>query len=193
MKSFREKYKSDMTSQNGENGIIQEVITRIWDKPFAECFGRAIEFGAPTKQYCSNIFPLGEKWSKYYYDISPNEPGITKVEITPDNVNYIIRDCEVLSIDIDNNDYNVWAAYNESPDIVIIEVNSSVPPPIEMIPTGSGSSYMSMLHLGLSKGYFLLCHTGNMIFVLNAYRHLFPEIIGDGIWNFSEYFNTEFL
>jgi hypothetical protein len=189
MLSFAKKYGYNITSQNNENGIITEIIRRIYPN---ERKLYAVEVGAPDKTFCSNINPLPDPWHKTYYDIDPKEFGIIRMEVTPDNINDI-GDCDLLSIDIDNNDYNVWEAYAYEPAVVIIEVNSSVPPPIEMKPSGAGSSYMSMLMLGISKGYFLVCHTGNMVFVLNAYRHLFPEIIGDGVWNFSEYFNNQFL
>lgn len=40
------------------------------------------------------------------------------------------KDFDILSIDIDSCNYQVWASIKEySPKIVIIEVNSYLPPP----------------------------------------------------------------
>lgn len=82
MIEFVEKYGSNITSQNGENGIIAEVLRRM-----KITGGIAAEFGAPTKSYCSNIHPIEGDWHKWYYDIDPQEPGITRTAITPENVN----------------------------------------------------------------------------------------------------------
>jgi hypothetical protein len=189
MLTFVNKYSQDIFSQNGENGIIDECIKRIGLLP-----GTAVEFGAPTREYCSNINHL-TGWDLRFFDINPSDPYITAAEITPQNVNEIIPRCSILSIDIDGNDYNVWRAYIGSPDIVIIEINSSLYP-LNNTPVSSlqfGTCYKPMVELGIEKGYFLLCHTGNLIFVLNKYRRLFHEITGNGIDNVKEYFNDKFL
>jgi hypothetical protein len=47
--------------------------------------------------------------------------------------------------------------------------------------------------LGIEKGYFLLCHTGNLILIDAEYRGLFPEIVGDGLTNADEYFNRGWM
>ena|SRR5579864_1706125 len=190
MLTFAAKYGQNITSQFGENGILGEIIHRIFPKDESRL---AVEFGAPTKQYCSNIYPLNILWDKKWLDIDPQEFGIQKVTITPENINDLFQTPNLLSIDIDNDDYHIWKAYDASPEIVVIEVNSSLPPPMREIPGKRGASYMSMLELGMSKGYFLVCHTGNMIFVRKDFRHLFPEVIGDGLDNYNLYFNTSHL
>ena len=191
MLTFQDKYASNISSQNGENGILSEIINRIAPKLH---YGLAVEFGAPTKQYCSNIFPLSNNLEKKYYDIEPNEAGIIKANITPENVNEVLPvGIFLLSIDVDGQDYWIWKALTQSPQIVVIEVNSSILPPKEMTPGEHGASYMSMLNLGIEKDYFLVCHTGNMIFVKNNFRDLFPEISGNGIFNWTEYFNRSHL
>ena len=138
---------------------------------------------------------LNKGWKVRQYDINPNpDPRIIQAEITADNVNEIVDSPSVLSIDIDNNDYHIWKAYNGTPDIVIIEINSSIQPHITMIPGDRGASYRSMVELGISKGYTLLCHTGNLIFILNKHRPLFPELGNTHPYFDSPlYFNTSFL
>lgn len=188
MLDFAKRYGCNIHSQFGEDGIIDEILKRLKLN-----HGVAVEFGAPTKSYCSNTFNLDNLWQKYFFDIDPAETGIIKKEITPANVNELPK-CDLLSIDIDGNDYNVWFAYKGKPKVVIIEINSSIQP-TENLPVSDlkgGTCYKQMLMLGISKGYFLVCHTGNMIFVLNEYKDLFPEVIGDG-FNHEIYFNTSHL
>lgn len=186
MLDFVKRYGRNIFSQNGENGIIDEVLTRI-----GKDHGTAIEFGAPSREYCSNINHLLE-WNLWFYDVNPFDPYVHRKEITPDNVNELPR-CDLLSIDIDGNDYEVWKAYKGTPDIVVIEINSSLPPMSKWFSTDKGSSYITMLLLGLEKGYFLLAHTGNLIFVRGERRGLFPEVVGDGLSNWEEYFNKSWL
>lgn len=189
MVDFAKRYGVNIYSQFGEDGIIDEILKRIKLN-----HGVSVEFGAPTKQYCSNTYNLDNLWQKYFYDINPSESGIIKKEITQDNVNELPT-CDLISIDVDGNDYNIWFAYNGKPKVVIIEINSSVLPtantPISDLQ--HGTCYKQMLLLGLAKGYFLVCHTGNMIFVANRYRDLFPEVIGDGFTNSDLYFNKSHL
>lgn len=79
----------------------------------------------------------------------------------------IPRDFELLSVDIDGFDYHVWAnTEHYRPIIVIIEIDSSVPPGLERIADGTAlTTFSAMLNLGIAKGYQLVAHTGNLFFV----------------------------
>lgn len=192
MLTFAEKYKNNgKYSQFGEQGIIDECLRRI--KPDIK---KAFEFGAPTFEFCSNtahLYDLG--WSVQMFDINhPTDARIEQAEITPENVNhYINGPVSVLSIDTDGQCYPIWKAYTGRPDIVIIEVNSSIPPTVDEIPGDRGASYKSMVELGLRKGYFVVTHTGNIIFCLTKYKHLFPDITGNPVKDYQLYFNTMHL
>ena len=79
------------------------------------------------------------------------------------------RDLALMSIDIDGADYQVWENLSDDfrPAIVVIEIDSSVPPGTAGV-HGDGremTTFTSMLDLGRRKGYSLVAHTGNMIFV----------------------------
>ncbi len=189
MLTFAKKYGFNVHSQNNEDGIIEECISRIMPT-----IHTAVEIGAPTWEYCSNTAYLADKgWDVTMYDISPNDPRVISKEITPENINQIGIPT-VLSIDIDNNDYHIWKAYESHPDIVIIEINSSIKPGIHEIPGDRGASYTSMVILGMEKGYTLLCHTGNLIFILNKHQHLFPELSGQHpLMDSEKFFNKSFL
>ena len=190
MLEFVRKYGWNRFSQNGEDGIIQEVINRLGLRK-----GVAVEFGAADGFYCSNTAALREVgWKVYMYDIdNKGNPRVEKRLIDESNVNDL-PGCDLLSIDIDGRDYGVWRAYNFKPSVVIIEINSSVDPeasgPVNSPERGTG--YRPMLELGISKGYFLLCHTGNMIFIDDKYRKDFPEVAGDG-FNHRNYFNRSWM
>lgn len=175
-KSIRDFIDKGKYSQNGEHGILMEVIRRIW--PNDKTLRAAVEFGAPNRTYCSNIAELPDNWGKFYFDSNPEDTTIKKAFITPENVNEIIGGgYEIVSIDVDGGDFGIWKAYNYTPAVVIIEINSSIPPD-RMQPINSptqGTGYLPMKILGESKGYFLLCHTGNLIFVRKEYEGLFPD------------------
>jgi len=183
------KYRKDYYSQNGEDGIIKEIFRRLEiDK------GWFVEFGAWDGKYISNTFHLLKQgWEGIDIESDPkryknlvetakqfpklhimNKMVSTKGEDSLDNLlsKYpISREFELLSIDVDSNDYQIWDAMkNYKPKIVIVEVNSYMGPRRKHISILnakylSGTSFASMVDLGKKKGYTPVCHTGNIIFV----------------------------
>jgi ABC-type glycerol-3-phosphate transport system substrate-binding protein len=82
----------------------------------------------------------------------------------------IPNDFDILSIDIDSYDFQVWKSLNNyKPKIVIIEINSSakvndskyIHKPGKYLGTGFNPTY----YLGIEKGYKFILHTGNMFFI----------------------------
>jgi len=191
MLTFAAKYSGNIHSQNGEDGIIEECLKRL-----KLIHGTCCEFGGHDGYFCSNTRALIKKgWNGFMFDINPQGLDVMKAEITPENVNAYVPKCNVLSIDCDGPDYGIWKAYKGTPDIVVIEINSSMPPDV-IFPINDqykGTAYKPMVQLGIEKGYFLLCHTGNLILLRNDHRHLFPEVGGDGLSNHELYFNKSFL
>lgn len=187
MLTFAEKYHANYYSQFGEDGILREIIRRL--PPLDRV---CVEFGGHDGYFCSNTRRLIELgWTGFMYDKNP-QGDVIKKTITPENVNELPV-CDLISMDTDGPDLILWQAYNHSPSIVVIEINSSLPPDRDYYNFASGCSYKLMVETAISKGYFVVCHTGNIIAVLNKYRDLFPEIIGDGLENWPEYFNTSHL
>jgi hypothetical protein len=99
--------------------------------------------------------------------------AVRKEFITAENINDLFRKYEVpsqfdlLSIDIDSNDFWVWQQIAARPRVVVIEYNASIPPnesrTIAYDPTfvwnGSdyfGASLLALKELGRRKGYTLV-------------------------------------
>lgn len=185
------EYRENRYSQFGEDGIIEEICYRLGIEE-----GWFVEFGAWDGKHHSNTYNLlaNKGWQGVLMECDPERykallhtkeafPGrvhtfCTKVgfegESSLDNLlgkTPIPQDFELLSIDIDSCDWQVWNALeNYRPRIVIIESNSVIPPGIIQLhkpPESCGASFTALVNLGRSKGYQLVCHTGNCLFVRN--------------------------
>jgi hypothetical protein len=192
------KFSRNVYSQNGEDGIISEILDRLNLKNAVELY--CVEFGAWDGKKNSNTFALVEKGCNAVY-IEPefsrfqdllntvgNYPRIIPIQAfvarESGDVNSldkildttkIPKNFDLLSIDIDSYDLDVWdSLVNYYPKIVVIEINSSAPPGIywrhgERTP---GNTFSSTIKVGNAKGYTLVCHTGNLIFVRNEILNL---------------------
>lgn len=77
-------------------------------------------------------------------------------------------DYDILNIDIDSYDHDVWMEHTLKPKIVIIEINSGLLPELHKKQNQEGGySYSDSLSVGSKQGYSCVCHTGNMIYVRN--------------------------
>jgi hypothetical protein len=192
-------YRRNVFSQNGEDGILEELLRRIENPSKWVC-----EFGAWDGKECANTFKLVQagfdavyiEGREDYFQLLLNTcneySNITPIHAmvdyegtnTLDNIltaTNIPVDFDILSIDIDSYDYQVWRSVEVyTPKIVIIEINSSITPTdLTHIngPGKEGTGFAPMLELGISKGYTLICHTGNLIFVRNDLSHLYTDLI----------------
>lgn len=205
MLSFFNKYGKCYTyCQNNEEGILEEILNRI-DMPNKNC----VEVGGNNGIWLSNTaWLIKEKgfsglMVEADYDLweqsCKNWQGVDRVRsicsmVSAANINAFINDdCDIASIDTDGIDYQIFQAMEAKPKVVIIEIDSSIPPDADRFNNAGGAGYLPMVKLGLSKGYFLLSHTGNLVFVDKKYRKLFPEIKGDGLKNAVDYFRTCWL
>jgi len=191
--------RKNVFSQNGEDGIFQELLRRIQSPS-----GWLCEFGAWDGKEYSNTFKLvQEGYNAVYIEgredyfqlllkTCQDYPSIVPIhamvgfegESTLDNIlatTPIPSDFDILSIDIDSYDYQVWNAVEQyTPKMVIIEINSCISPLNEThihAPGKEGTAFRPMVDLGISKGYTLICHTGNLIFVRNDLAHLYNDLI----------------
>ena len=110
-----------------------------------------------------------------------------------------------------NYDYNIWKSLtNYRPKIVIIEVNSYRDPITKELPgdkpkkndvllewyprrIGVGCSFMSMVELGLEKGYIPVSFTGNLTFVrkdLVVQLKEFPYIVSNKPYDYIDLYTN---
>lgn len=201
--SFLNKYAGNVHSQNGEDFVIREALRRI-----GLTVGHAVEVGGNNGLWLSNTRHLVEQgWDGLFIEADynlylqsksnwSNNPRVRSqcCRVDERNINAFVDErCDVLSIDVDGSDYKIFQGLRAKPKIVIVEIDSSIEPPSEQFNSDGGASYWTMTVAGLEKGYFLLVHCGNVVMILNEYRTLFPEIVGDGLSNFELYFNTAWL
>jgi hypothetical protein len=183
-------FKKNITSENGEDGIIEEIFRLIGVRE-----KWCVEFGASNGKDLCNTWNLvnNHSWNAIYIEpddknfsilkkrykdndkiLSIKKMVLTSGENTLDNIlskTKVPKNFDLLSIDIDGNDYHIWKSLTQyRPRIVIIENNGTIPPSINFIcpkdSYGLGSSTRAIVELGKKKGYELIAHTGpNCIFI----------------------------
>jgi hypothetical protein len=97
----------------------------------------------------------------------------------------IPKDFDLLSIDIDGDDYHIYKSLNNyKPKVIIIEINIKNKPDVRKInkigspilPGVSGTSILSMTELAKEKGYSLVANIScNAVYVRDEYYHLFHK------------------
>ncbi|MDR1759207.1 MAG: hypothetical protein LBR60_01625 [Fibrobacter sp.] len=182
---YLEAFGYKVYSQNDEDGMIEEIFNRIGttNKIF-------VEFGVQNGLESNGHFLLHKGWKGLWIEgskkhckdirilfkkpIEEKQLAITNNFITAENINEIISkyftepQIDLLSIDIDGNDYHIWKAIQcTSPRVVVIEFNSKFPPHFEWVmpynPTHVwdktdyfGASLKSFEILGNELGYQLV-------------------------------------
>lgn len=206
MLRFYHKYaKNYIASQNGEEGILEECQRRGVN------IFHCVEIGGHDGRFCSNTAWVIETdirvvtglfveadYDRYLqckanWQHNPNVRSQCS-RVDGKNVNAFVDErCDLLSLDTDGSDYQIFQGLQAKPKIVIVEIDSSYPPDVHAFNADGAGTYRNTVELGISKSYFLLVHTGNLVFVANEYRELFPEIEGDGLSNAGLYFRRDWL
>lgn len=196
-------YAGNVHSQNGEDGIIAECLKRMKIE-----IGYSVEVGGNDGLWLSNTRNLLEKgWSGLFveadfglwqqcWDAWKQRPDVRCAcsRVDQYNVNAFVDDsCDVLSLDTDGSDYKIFKGLQAAPRIVIVEIDSSIPPDELGFNSDGGAGYREMLDLAYVKNYHLIAHTGNMVFVESRLRHLFPDISADPREDVDLYFNRGWL
>lgn len=208
MLSFLNQYaRNYLTSQNGEEGIILECLNRMY---FHVNKGYAVEIGGSDGRFCSNTALLLQTkgWSGLFveadYDLylksKHNWDSLSLnvrhqcSRVDERNVNAFVNDdCDLLSIDTDGSDYKIFCGMKARPKIVIVEIDSSILPDEDRFNADGGAGYWPMTVAALERGYFLLCHTGNLIFLRQEYGPLFPEVNKHPLLDYEYFFNRAWL
>jgi hypothetical protein len=196
-------FSKSVYAQGAEEAMIERIFERV---PPRHRF--CVEFGASDGQRNSNTALLvrDRGWRGVLIEGAPHRfarlrdayahaAGVRLVEarVQPDNVERIFADAgvpdapDLVSIDIDGNDYWVWRAIARvRPQVVIIEYNPYYEPPERWVmkynpehawdgTTYYGASLESLYWLGKDKGYELIAcdRQGNNAFFVE--RTLFPR------------------
>jgi len=193
------EYARNVTSQFGEDGIIEKVLDVINDKN-----KWCVEFGSWDGRKCSNTYNLiqNKNYSAVLIECNPKKfkelqktfQANTKVNPINTFVGFEDENCldailkktkipvdfDLLSIDIDGNDFHVWERVRYyKPKVVVIEFNPTIPNIVEYVQprdvhVTQGSSILSITKLAKTKGYKLVATTDvNAIFVDSKYFNLF--------------------
>lgn len=198
-------------SQNGEDGILAKILETI-----GATNRYYVEFGVGDGMECNTRLLRENGWSGLMMDCEFNNPsiGLHQHFITAENINDLFSKhnvpykFDVLSIDIDNNDYWVWKALSSvyKPRIVIIEWNCSISPYRSLVvPYNAnerwdltsyfGASILALKKLGESKGQVLVAsdrRATNLFFVRERDGHLFEgagdieSIHPEWVWSHAE-------
>ncbi|NNE69106.1 MAG: hypothetical protein HKN29_01950 [Rhodothermales bacterium] len=174
-------------SQYGEDGVLAWTLDQLGISS-----GSFVEFGAWDGVHLSNCRYLFEQgWrgcliegdSDRFRDLERTYHGETRAKLVcafveTSGVNSLdslleragIESVDLASIDIDSDDYAVWKSLTRfRPRVVIIEYNPTIPFDTRYVnPPGKnrGNSALSLVELGLEKGYDLVAGTrGNLVFV----------------------------
>jgi len=192
-------HATNVHSQNGEDGVIATILDAL-----PETDRWCVEFGAWDGIHLSNTRHLIEsrEYGAVLIEADPARceelrrncapfPRVQAVEALvgfteADGLDAILQatgipsDFDLLSIDIDGNDYHVWAAVTSyRPKVVCIEFNPTIPTELDFVQDRDpaarvGASLAALVRLGREKGYELAAVTlVNAVLVrADLYPHL---------------------
>jgi hypothetical protein len=166
------RFEKKVYSQNGEDGVLEAIfeVLGVTNRFF-------VEFGSDDATENNTAYLLERGWTGLLMDaegISRNPRAtVHREQVTAENINALLQKYgvpeafDLLSIDIDGNDYWVWRRMVCRPRVVVIEYNAHFPPPerraIAYDPGFSwsatdyfGASLQALYELGERKGYTLV-------------------------------------
>jgi hypothetical protein len=200
-----ERYGFKALSQFDTDGILREIFRRVGevDRSF-------VEFGTGQGVENNTVYLLCQGWrgvwiegsetmhhaQRRFFDWAVRAGTLTPVSsfLTRDNINDVVQRAgltgpiDLLSIDVDGNDYHLWEALTcVEPRVAVVEYNAYLPAPLRWImaydpayrwdqqSTYFGASLASLETLGKRKGLRLV---GCDVVGLNAF-FVREELCGD--------------
>jgi hypothetical protein len=194
-----EEHRADVHSQFGEDGMIRRALDVLPEGP-----SWCVELGAWDGRHLSNTYRLmtEDGWSGVFIEGDTRRcaelratyrgndrahcinafasfAGSTRLDdllaTTP-----IPEDFDLLSLDIDGNDFHVWRSLEQyRPRLVVVEFNATIPNDVDWVQEADpevhhGSSLAAFVRLGREKGYELVATSDfNAFFVDGAYFERF--------------------
>lgn len=189
-----DQFARKVNSQFGEDGIVEKIFEIIEPKS-----KWCVEFGAWDGVYLSNTCNLirAHHWNAVmiegnaakFEELKNNYKGMKNVKPLhkligfrkgKDTIDQALKrtsipgDFDLISIDIDGNDYHIWRSIEiYRPRVVVIEFNPAIPNDVEFIQdrdmsVNQGASLLALIELGKRKGYELVATTNcNAFFVVS--------------------------
>lgn len=176
------EFRNDVYSQTGEDGVISKILEILPNKN-----KWCVEFGAWDGLHLTNTRHLiescgysavlieadRERFESLRRNYAPYSGKVISINKLvgfndDDNLDSLLRethiphDFDVLSIDIDGNDYHVWRRVEHyRPKLVVIEFNHTIPTEVHFVQKADpsvirGSSLLALVELGNAKGYELV-------------------------------------
>ncbi len=192
------QYAKNRFSQNGEDGILDQLFKDLHIEA-----GIVVEFGAWDGVYLSNTYQL---WRYEGFDAVLIESDLCKatelaaVTRAFDNVEAVytavspVKDHKnsldnildrsafdvtedslvLVSSDIDGSDYDIFKSMERHlPKVALIETCTH---PNPVVNEEHPLALRAMTDLAEAKGYSLVCHTGNAVYVRNDLMHYLDHI-----------------
>jgi hypothetical protein len=211
-------------SQNDEDGILQEIFRRIGtaNRTF-------VEFGVQDGLQTNTRLLLYQGWrglwieadraacarlrAGFAAEVATRQLQVIDTFVTSANIAALIDsaslgELDLLSIDIDGNDYWIWDAIRLQPRVVVIEYNARFRPPTKWVMQYNpehrwnysdyhGAALESLNALARQKGYSLVgcCLAGvNAFFVRDdlVHDHFESPQVAD-LYNPPRYYMQRFL
>ena len=176
------EYEARISSQNGEDGILREIFRCIGPRS-----RYLVEFGVGDGSECNGAHLVQQHWSGLMMEsdaflfarLAERHAGTSGVQVAnqfigAENAVAIFEEqgvplrFDLLSIDVDGNDYWIWRALaSYRPRVVVIEYNAAHPPPERWVMAYDphhrwdgtdyyGASLSSLAALGKELGYGLI-------------------------------------
>lgn len=191
-------YNKDITSEHGEDGVIQRIFEII-----GEGSKWCVDLGALNGVHGSNVWQLIKErgWSGVLIEADPTYfERLQKEYIGKKNVHCVQsfvsfegensldkifaktplpKNFDLFSLDIDGNEYHLWESMTQyRPRLMVVEFNPTIPNEVAFIQPRDmkvfqGSSLKAFVELGKKKGYELVA--ANEINAFFVIKELFPK------------------
>lgn len=167
-----ERFERRVTSQCGEDGVLEAIFARI-----GATNRQYVEFGCGDGVQCNTAALRRRGWRGLLMDgvAAPGAPDVRMhaAWITAENIESLFdahdvpQEPDLMSIDLDGNDWWVWRAVERRPRVVVAEYNANLGPALALtIPYDPqhgwdgtdfyGASLPALVKLGRRKGYTLV-------------------------------------
>lgn len=192
------KYKNNVYSQNGEDGIIDKIFEVIGSKNNICCeFGawdgihlsntrnliakgwKSVQIEGDKAKFKNLLFNYKNNQRIYCFNeyVNAKQNSLSKI-LKKYNIFALASQMDFLSIDIDGLDFEVFKSLDIYPRVICIEVNAGHSPNSNkyiknlIAKKNIGQPLGLFSRVAATKGYKLICYTGNAFYLKENIRGL---------------------